>query len=190
MSLAVAILVSSSRATSLGLNTTKSSPGMHITSSVIKRSFSAFCPPPIKRLLYISLLHSKLSYCSQVWRPMPIKDIITLERIQHRSTKFITGTPSLSYWERLISLHLLPLTYVFLWILGCHTPGSVSSISWWQFQYTRLYNFLLSHYCSSLKTSLRHFYFKVHSSEFYFHNPITVHIELYFCYRFIHFYSP
>ena len=29
--------------------------------------------------------------------------------------------------------------------------------------------------------------FKVHSSEFYFHKPITVHIELYFCYRFIHF---
>ena len=28
---------------------------------------------------------------------------------------------------------------------------------------------------------------KVHSSEFYFHKPITVHIELYFCYRFIHF---
>ena len=34
---------------------------------VIKRSFSAFCPPPIKRLLYISLVHSKLSYYSQVF---------------------------------------------------------------------------------------------------------------------------
>ena len=44
---------------------------------VIKRSFSAFCPPHIKRLLYISLVHSKLSYCSQVWRPMLIKDIVT-----------------------------------------------------------------------------------------------------------------
>ena len=39
---------------------------------VIKRSFSVFCPPPIKRLLYISLVRSKLSYCSQVWRPMLI----------------------------------------------------------------------------------------------------------------------
>ena len=28
---------------------------------------------------------------------------------------------------------------------------------------------------------------KVHSSEFHFHKPITVHIELYFCYHFIHF---
>ena len=27
----------------------------------------------------------------------------------------------------------------------------------------------------------------VHSSEFYFHKPITVHIELYLCYHFIHF---
>ena len=29
--------------------------------------------------------------------------------------------------------------------------------------------------------------FKVVSSEFYFHKPITVHIELYIFYRFIHF---
>ena len=29
--------------------------------------------------------------------------------------------------------------------------------------------------------------FKVLSSEFYFHKPITVHLELYFCYCFIHF---
>ena len=29
--------------------------------------------------------------------------------------------------------------------------------------------------------------FKVDSSEFYFHKPITVHIELYLFYRFIHF---
>ena len=29
--------------------------------------------------------------------------------------------------------------------------------------------------------------FKVVSSEFYFHKPITVHIELYLFYRFIHF---
>ena len=80
---------------------------------VIKRSFSAFCPPPIKRLLYISQVHSKVSYCSQVWRPMLIKDIATLERIQRRSTKFITGSPSLSYRKRLISLHLLPLMYFY-----------------------------------------------------------------------------
>ena len=115
MSLAVVILVSSSRATSHGLNTTKSSPCRNAYNQlyVIKRFFSAFCPPPIKRLLYISLVHSKLSYCSQVWRPMLIKDIVTLERIQHWSTKFITGTPSLSYWERLISLHLLPLMYFY-----------------------------------------------------------------------------
>ena len=29
--------------------------------------------------------------------------------------------------------------------------------------------------------------FKVVSSEFYFHKPITAHIELYLFYRFIHF---
>ena len=30
-------------------------------------------------------------------------------------------------------------------------------------------------------------YLKVVSSEFYFHKPITVHIELYLFYHFIHF---
>ena len=32
-----------------------------------------------------------------------------------------------------------------------------------------------------------HVLLKVLSSEFYFHKPITVHLELYFCYHFIHF---
>ena len=44
---------------------------------------------------------------------MLVKDIVTLEKIQRRSTRFITGTPSLSYRERLISLHLLPLMYFY-----------------------------------------------------------------------------
>ena len=36
-------------------------------------------------------------------------------------------------------------------------------------------------------SSLVFFCLKVLSGEFYFHKPITVRIELYFCYRFIHF---
>ena len=34
---------------------------------------------------------------------------------------------------------------------------------------------------------LQEYILKVVSSEFYFHKPITVHIELYLFYRFIHF---
>ena len=39
----------------------------------------------------------------------------------------------------------------------------------------------------SLKSCSKIYYLKVVSSEFYFHKPITVHIELYIFYRFIHF---
>uniref|UniRef100_A0A1X7SE02 Reverse transcriptase domain-containing protein n=1 Tax=Amphimedon queenslandica TaxID=400682 RepID=A0A1X7SE02_AMPQE len=62
---------------------------------LLKRTFTTTCPS-VKRLLYISLVRSQITYCSPVWRPMFIKDIVTLERIQRRSTKFIVGN-SLSY---------------------------------------------------------------------------------------------
>ena len=38
---------------------------------------------------YISLVNSQLLYCSQIWRPVLIKDIQSLEQIQHWATKFI-----------------------------------------------------------------------------------------------------
>ena len=65
----------------------------------------------IKKLMYISLVHSRLTYCSQVWRPMLIKDIVTLERVQRHATKFIVAASSVSYRDRLITLNLLPLMY-------------------------------------------------------------------------------
>lgn len=80
---------------------------------LIKRTFSTACPLSVKKLLYTSLVRSKLTYCSQVWRPMLIKDITNLERIQRRATRYITGHSSPSYRDRLISLHLLPLMYFY-----------------------------------------------------------------------------
>ena len=41
-----------------------------------------------KKLLYVSLVRAQLTYCSQLWRTYLIKDIIQLERVQRRSTKF------------------------------------------------------------------------------------------------------
>ena len=38
---------------------------------------------------HISLGQSNLAYCSQVWRPHLLKDIRSIERVQHRSTEFI-----------------------------------------------------------------------------------------------------
>ena len=80
---------------------------------LLKRTFSTACPSHIRKLMYVSLVCSRLTYCSQVWRPMLIKDIVTLERVQHRATKFIVTASSISYRDRLISLHLLPLMYFY-----------------------------------------------------------------------------
>lgn len=58
-------------------------------------------------------MRSQLLYCSQLWRPYLIKDIIKLERIQRRATKFILNNFSLDYKSRLQSLDMLPLMYVY-----------------------------------------------------------------------------
>ena len=48
---------------------------------LICRSFSMGLDPISKRTLYISFVRSQLTYCSQIWRPHLLKDIISLERI-------------------------------------------------------------------------------------------------------------
>ena len=77
---------------------------------LIRRSISSK-DPCLRKRLYISLVRSRLIYCSQVWRPRLIKDIICLERVQRRATKYILNDYSSSYKSRLISLQLLPLMY-------------------------------------------------------------------------------
>ena len=68
-------------------------------------------PILIKKQLYLTLVRSKLTYCSQLWRPYQIKVIITLENVQRRATKFITNDYISDYKSRLLQLHLLPLMY-------------------------------------------------------------------------------
>ena len=45
--------------------------------------------PALFLKLYKVLVRSQLSYCSQIWRPVLIKDIVSLERIQRKATKSI-----------------------------------------------------------------------------------------------------
>ena len=66
-----------------------------------------------RKRLYISLVRSQILYCSQVWRPYLIKNINMLERIQRRATKRILNDYQSSYRSRLVTLHLLPLMYVY-----------------------------------------------------------------------------
>ena len=58
------------------------------TLGLIRRTFNHISIIASKQL-YISLVHSQLVCCSPLWRPQLLKDIFTLERIQHRATKFI-----------------------------------------------------------------------------------------------------
>lgn len=79
----------------------------------IRRTISSHHSTHIKLTLYISLIRPRLSYCSQVWRPHHQKDIKAFERVQRRCTKFILNNYTSSYKDRLVSLHLLPLSLWF-----------------------------------------------------------------------------
>ena len=78
---------------------------------LIKRILPPHASTNLKRQLYLSLVRSHLTYCSQLWRPRLIKDIEVLERIQRRATKYIIGNNQMDYKFRLLSLHLLPLMH-------------------------------------------------------------------------------
>ena len=65
------------------------------------------------RALHLSLVRSKLSYCSPVWRPHLLKDIVKLEQVQRRATRFVLQDVSLNYRSSLIKVSILPLMMFF-----------------------------------------------------------------------------
>ena len=83
------------------------------TLALIRRHFCHSTSVFAKRLLYLTLIRSKLTYCSQVWRPFMLKDIILLQRVQRRATKFVLNDYHSDYKTRLTSLKLLPLMMVY-----------------------------------------------------------------------------
>ena len=78
---------------------------------LLRRVLPANVSPALFLKLYKVLVRSQLSYCSQIWRPVLIKDIVSLERIQRKATKFILCGHSLDYKDLLLSLCLLPLMH-------------------------------------------------------------------------------
>ena len=77
---------------------------------LIRRSFSHTVSVPVRRLLYISLVRSHLTYCSVIWKPYLRKDILILEKVQKRATKFILNDFVMDYKTQLSTLNLLPLS--------------------------------------------------------------------------------
>ena len=80
---------------------------------MIRRAFGKSNSVITKAKLYTSLIRSQLAYCSIIWRPYLIQDIIKLESIQRRATKFIMNDYTSDYKSRLLHINLLPLMYVF-----------------------------------------------------------------------------
>ena len=79
------------------------------TLGLIRHSFHHISSISTKRTLYISLIRPQILYGSQIWRPHLIKDIIKIENIQRRASKFIPNDFLSDYKSRLTSLHILPL---------------------------------------------------------------------------------
>ena len=83
------------------------------TLGLLRRTFNTTNSVHIKKLLYLSLVRSQLTYCSTIWRPYLHKDILMLEKIQRRATEFILNDYSSDYKSSLVSLRLLPLMMLF-----------------------------------------------------------------------------
>ena len=79
---------------------------------LLRQNFSNMGCVQAKKVLYYSLVRSKLTYCSQIWRPQFLKDIQSLESIQRRATKYILSDYSSDYKSRLV-FKLLPLMMQF-----------------------------------------------------------------------------
>ena len=101
---------------------------------LVRRSFSNKLPVSVKKSLYLSLVRSHLMYCSVIWWPHLCKDIILLEKIQRRASKFLLNDYSSDYKTRLMSLNLLPLSMVMelndiiFFLKSLRTPSSTFNI--------------------------------------------------------------
>jgi hypothetical protein len=78
----------------------------------LRRNCSQMTDTRCRRLLYLSLVRSHLSYASEIWAPQASsRDRAILEGVQKRVTKFVLQNYELSYLERLWKFNLLPISY-------------------------------------------------------------------------------
>ena len=68
----------------------------------------------VRKVLYLSLVRGLFAYASQVWSPQTVSNIVKIEKVQRRATKFILSLPyktDISYKERLQTIRILPVCY-------------------------------------------------------------------------------
>lgn len=97
-----------------------------------------------KKLLCLTLVQSRLTHCSQLWRPHLLKDISILRKVQRRLTKYVHFDDyilfprlicfdqlSLMYQYELSDLHstkLLTLTLTLITILCINTNVTIYQV--------------------------------------------------------------
>ena len=136
---------------------------------LIRRVFLSSTDVYTKRCLYLSLVRSKLLYCSPVWHPQYLVDIRSLETVQRRASKFIISNSAMDYRNRLISLEMLPLMMeyeiadIMFLIKSLKNPSS-------HFNILDFITFNISNTRSSSYLKLRHSVCKSNiQGHFYFH---------------------
>ena len=121
-----------------------------------------------KKVLYLTLVRSRLTYSSPIWRPNLLRDISSLEKLQRRATKYILNDFSSNYKNRLTRLKIIPLMMFFemmdiLFFVSClkHPSSHFNILNYVTFTNTST----RSSCCSKLMHHLsktnkeRHFYF-------------------------------
>lgn len=78
---------------------------------LIRRTLGPLAPLKSKLLLYLSLVRSTLMYASVVWKPDK-GDLVLLEGVQRRASKFILNDYTSEYKTRLTRIGIIPLSYL------------------------------------------------------------------------------
>ena len=97
----------------LGVTLTTNMTSENHILKMVKRTLGFNAPVAIKLKLYLSHVRSLLEYCTPLWSPYQVNEIMRIEMVQRHVTKFILNEylSDVSYRDRWLTLGILPLCY-------------------------------------------------------------------------------